>query len=342
MEQTKRDNYYDYLRGIAIFLVFLGHSLQYGHGEEYLHSELFWQSPYMKIIYSFHMALFVLISGYFSYFSIKRHGAFPFLKKRIINLSIPSITWTIALMFLMKAIGREVYFRSFFSNVFDCFWFLWTILFSSALLVLVEIVIPKKFRIISYVAIFIIFLFSPDGIWLHAHKYMFPFFVFGYYAGKNNLLYSLRNKKICFSSFLIWAILLLFYNKDSYIYTSKFSLLNRGGYSNSLHFLEIDIYRYIIGFAGCFFVISFTLLIWNKVSKNNYLTNILIDMGKNSLPLYIISRFLYTYGIYHMPIPVQPMLITSVLLSIVMICICYIMYFIIKQNKYLSFILIGK
>lgn len=343
MNQTKRDNYYDYLRGIAIFLVFLGHSLQYGHGERYLHSQLFWESPYMKIIYSFHMALFVLISGYFSFFSIKRHGALPFIKKRLINLSVPNITWTAVLMIMMKVIGRDVYPIDFIRNMFDCFWFLWTILFSSLLLTFVEIIIPKKFRLISYIAIFFIFLFSPDGIWLHAHKYMFPYFVFGYYAGKNGLFQQLKNIKICLISFLGWAFLLLLYNKESYIYTSKFSLLNRGGYKQSLHVFGLDVYRFIIGFAGCFFIISITLLLWNEINTNkNYLTKILIVLGRNSLPLYIISRFIYTYGVYHLPIPVQPMFITSVILSIVMLGICYLFYLIIKRNKFLSFLIIGK
>lgn len=342
MNQTKRDNYYDYLRGIAIFLVFLGHSLQYGHGESYLHSQLFWQSPYMKVIYSFHMALFVLISGYFSFFSIKRHGNLPFIKKRLI-LSVPNITWTAVLMVMMKVIGRNVYPIDFIRNMFDCFWFLWTILFSSLLLTFIEFIIPKKLRLISYIAIFFIFLFTPDGIWLYAHKYMFYYFVFGYYAGKMDFFQQLKNKKICMISFLTWAFLLLFYNKESYIYTSKFSLLNRGGYKQSLHIFGVDAFRFIIGFAGCFFIISITLLLWNKINHDkNCLTNTLVILGRNSLPLYIISRYIYSYGVYRLPIPVQPMLITSAILSIIMLGICYLFYLIINRNKLLSFLVIGK
>ena len=53
-----REKKWDFLRGIAIFLVLLGHSIQWMDPD--------WQhNPLFEGIYSFHMPLFMFISGYF-------------------------------------------------------------------------------------------------------------------------------------------------------------------------------------------------------------------------------------------------------------------------------------
>ena len=66
----KRNEFIDILKGYAIILVVLGHSLQYGCG--LLPNNQFFSNNIFKIIYTFHMPLFVLISGYLFYFSEKK------------------------------------------------------------------------------------------------------------------------------------------------------------------------------------------------------------------------------------------------------------------------------
>lgn len=56
---ASREEKWDFLRGIAIFLVLLGHSIQWTD-PEWQHNLLF------EGIYSFHMPLFMFISGYFT------------------------------------------------------------------------------------------------------------------------------------------------------------------------------------------------------------------------------------------------------------------------------------
>lgn len=61
---SKGDNrnvLYDKIRGIAILLVVLGHSVQNAYGEKCFNVSLF------NIIYSFHMPLFMFISGFVTY-----------------------------------------------------------------------------------------------------------------------------------------------------------------------------------------------------------------------------------------------------------------------------------
>lgn len=68
--------YLDALKGILIILVILGHSIQYKM-MDYQHDVLF------RVIYSFHMPLFFLISGFLTYKG--RYDAFM-VKKRFVQL----------------------------------------------------------------------------------------------------------------------------------------------------------------------------------------------------------------------------------------------------------------
>lgn len=58
--KTDRVLYLDLLKCFAIFLVIWGHSIQY------FKSTAYFDEPIYRIIYSFHMPLFMALSGYFS------------------------------------------------------------------------------------------------------------------------------------------------------------------------------------------------------------------------------------------------------------------------------------
>lgn len=68
--RAERSVVIDFIRGIAIILVILGHNIQYGSGVSYYTNELYFDNVLFKLIYSFHMPLFALISGYLSYRSM--------------------------------------------------------------------------------------------------------------------------------------------------------------------------------------------------------------------------------------------------------------------------------
>ena len=77
----------DALKGILIILVILGHAIQ-GYEIEYQHDILF------RIIYSFHMPLFFLISGYLTY---KGYYDKKLIRKRFIQCIVPFLVWAILL-----------------------------------------------------------------------------------------------------------------------------------------------------------------------------------------------------------------------------------------------------
>ena len=78
--------YFDILKGIAIFLVVLGHCLQIFTPN--------WQENKIALsIYMFHMPLFIFISGYFFYPSVKKIPLKEFIVKKFIRLYLPSLFW---------------------------------------------------------------------------------------------------------------------------------------------------------------------------------------------------------------------------------------------------------
>ena len=84
----KRLAYVDIARGIAIILIVLGHSITYSQNCKIIY----------KIIYSFHVALFFIISGYT--YKIKKEESFlVFIKKKFIRIMVPYYIW--ALLFII-------------------------------------------------------------------------------------------------------------------------------------------------------------------------------------------------------------------------------------------------
>ena len=64
-----RDKNLDLYKGVLIILVILGHALQFGFGPQYRFSELFYDDFMFRAIYTFHMPLFMTISGFLFYYS---------------------------------------------------------------------------------------------------------------------------------------------------------------------------------------------------------------------------------------------------------------------------------
>lgn len=69
MKQQKiRNKEIDYLKGLSIILVVVGHAIQYNICDYNV-------NPFFNIIYSFHMPLFMFISGYVAFLTIDIKGA---------------------------------------------------------------------------------------------------------------------------------------------------------------------------------------------------------------------------------------------------------------------------
>jgi len=88
----QRNSYIDFIKGIVITFVVLGHCIQ---SIEYNGSNAFYADNLFKYIYIFHMPILIAISGYYSYNSINKRTLFNFIKTRFYQLLIPMAIWCI-------------------------------------------------------------------------------------------------------------------------------------------------------------------------------------------------------------------------------------------------------
>lgn len=88
ISQEQRIEWIDILKGIAILLVVVGH-MEYAEGSS---------NPGKTLIYSFHMALFFMLSGYTAALSVSRHPSLGrFIWRRFLSVMVPYICWMLAI-----------------------------------------------------------------------------------------------------------------------------------------------------------------------------------------------------------------------------------------------------
>ncbi|MEG0408684.1 MAG: acyltransferase family protein [Bacilli bacterium] len=297
--KKERNQLIDVIKAIAIILVIVGHSIQYGAGEMFFNTQSYFDNGLFKFIYSFHMPLFMLVSGYLFYFSTIKHSLNHNIKTRIFSLLLPIAIWTLP-QFIYYIIQNSLNisiiqiilkFTSFMRNNL---WFLWAVLLCSIIVLIVNRLF--KDSVIIYIIGIVATLFVPDII-PAVYKFMLPYFILGYLFNKyftitfKRIFSVKKNQFICLGlSGLIFIILLIFFNRDSYIYTSGFYILKE---SNYLFQLAIDTYRFIIGLFGSIFIISSVKLVWNKLPK--FIISSLSYIGKYSLGIYILSGYIFIY-----------------------------------------------
>lgn len=335
----KRNYLIDVLKGYAIILVVYGHSIQFLMSK----NQDFFENPVFKIIYSFHMPLFMLISGYLFYFSISNRINFrEVFFRKIKQLLIPILSWCILvfiikeiLKFILNGISLNILFKDLFiflGGITNQFWFLWTVLFSSLIVLLIN-KFTKNIELMYFIS-FILLLFLPDISNLMYLKFMYPYYIAGitYNKYKENIN---KEKKLIYIAIIIFLLLIPLYTKECYIYISGMNLY----VINISHKLMIILYRYIIGLTGS---ITFIYLI-NKI---RFLNNVRIInyLGKYTLQIYIIQTYIFEV-IKKLSIPPINMyiylLIITPICTMVILSFCVLVSNIINRRKFLDRFLFG-
>lgn len=286
----QRDAFWDVVKGFSILLVVLGHSINYGNGVDYLRHEAFYDNFLFKVIYSFHMPIFMIVSGYLFYNSLTRKTASTIILSRIRMLLVPILSFALIYKIpLAISVLRGMYsVRFFICDFFKCIflgyhlWFLWSVFLNS---MLVLVVYNYKLPLFSYFLIWICSLFpSVQGDFLtgiELYSFMYPFFVIGFLFHKYGNTKWYDDVRVLIFSGLLYALLLLFYNRDTYIYTTGQSVLK----DNYLYYFLIDIQRFLTGFCGSVFFINAFRHLYIFIGSNHYF-KYLSALGINSMGIY--------------------------------------------------------
>lgn len=240
------------------------------------------------------MPLFMLISGYLFAYSIDKYTWNNNIIKRIKTLFVPIIVWSFLTYIVNCYLNNEksiISIKDYLHTAVYNLWFLWAVLICSIIVIIVNHFLNDCLYI--YILGLILTFIIPDSYNLHVYKYVYPFFVLGYFFNKyewKKLFYKLYNnlftKCLCTIGYLV---LLAFYRKDYYIYISGYCIIRDG----PLLQLWRNVYRFAIGLFGSIVAIYIIIFLIKYIPKS--VEKILIYIGKNTMGIYIISGYFFEY-----------------------------------------------
>ncbi|MDD6628190.1 MAG: acyltransferase [Lachnospiraceae bacterium] len=198
----ERDKYLDILRGTAVILMVLGHCIQYGNGRAFSQPDIFFNNTAFQLIYSFHMPLFMLISGYLFIYTVEKYSdIMAFVKNRILRLLLPIVCWDIIIYikFAIEVEKTEGWIKellvAYFRSLPEDYWFLWAVFYCSIAVWIGRYLFNDS--IIYYLLGLVLTFLVPEIIYhLFFYKFMYPFFVGGYLFAKNQELIKNKMAKI--------------------------------------------------------------------------------------------------------------------------------------------------
>ncbi len=316
-------------KGIGIFLVIYGHLIQrhmVALGQD------FFLNPVFRIIYMFHMPLFVFISGYLLASSLSRSSKWKVFQSRARGLMIPFLCWGILGVLITIALdGLDhqawdwrtmpwVFWDQLILN--PAIWFLWT-LFGVAALALGNV----------FAGFFILFFPINQYVGLYYIQWFYVFFACGFFVYRLKMNWEAPYVKFGFvGCVILFVVLQQFWNTTDYIYVNKMMFANFGDVVRLL-------YRYLMGFLGIVVVMGISWQL-SKASSLNFLEKV----GMYSLDIYLIQRFLLEglYGrlIIKWQIPFNYFYVTimAVLFIVGLMALSNVL---IRKNKILTMLLLG-
>ena len=312
-----RLTYIDNLKAFAITLVVLGHIIQ-NFDSSYDQNHLF------RYIYSFHMPLFMAISGFCCSVNDKIKDI---VTKRFFQLIIPFFAWALISQYL----GGPSIIKVLISPI-NGLWFLYALFFINVLFVgsyKLSVRNNLNFLWISAIGVFLLFvtgLIFREKFGLGDIAWHYPFYWGGYYLKKHQ--YLLNKKVLTVSSLLLWLVMGWFWMRI----TSPSFFLDVNIHSKGVMYL----WKFSTALVGLFTFISLFKLYTNTIHiKFLYL------LGTNTLGIYavhfhvikILSNIIgqsFTYTTLFV-----------VIALIVVIGFSCMLVWLFKRNSYIATVLIG-
>lgn len=275
-----RIEWIDLAKGYTILLVVIGHVLlgllNSNRFSEHTESLSF----IIGVIYSFHMPVFFILSGYT--YGYKKNETFrdygKSISKKFLSLSVPYVVFSI-IMFLLKYIGQsEVrngisieHLLNIYKAPIDFLWFLYTLFFIFVIAELLDLFIKnEKVVFLFFIIGFIVFnIFPTDVYFIQRTMIWGVFFYFGkILSSKSHILNS--NKLFTFNSIAFICYVIIW---------SLISNLEKTNY-DALG---------ILGTCGAVFGSMMVLSLFNKV-KSGKLYSYFVKVGLISLPIYLLHN----------------------------------------------------
>lgn len=328
---NKRVISFDLLKAFGIFLVIWGHSIAF------LSSSCSDTNHCFLIIYSFHMPLFMMMSGYFYAGKVSLYTFSELLKNKSIHLLLPAILWGVViasfgfLNHLYK--GESDLHLKVVNSLFLSLWFL------KCLFLCYVFAKLANNNVYGYILTLCLSQFLP--IW--KFEIMYPCFIAGF------LLKHYFNV-IRQNSLVVMILLLISFSYtyvclwDADMLKTHFLFIEQDSVFGTLY---VRLVRICIGIVGS----SFLILLFDKLfnSSSNHeksLGGAVSSIGKETLGIYILQDIIVVGLISKIPgIRIFDEYLFSLVIapvfSLIVLLICYKIVRIIKRNDRAAFYLLG-
>lgn len=349
MKTKERILYWDVIKALTIFLVIYAHGLQF-----FTNDNNYWQKDFTcQFIISFHMPLFMIISGYFAN-SIFNQNFQTILYKKSRQLLLPSISTYFLVGIVLMALRNQNFFTHIDNLLFFCtqsFWFLKALFVYYIIASLYRIIFLKS-RIFFYITILVTFLciriLPPQYVDFVHITTMFPYFIIGllFYNYQNKIF---KNHKLIMTlSLMIFIILSHFWQSNEYnIYTHPIEWNSQ--------YLRLYLIRTIIGTTGSLSIILIIKKILYK-QNSNWVTKI-AQIGNATLGIYIFQYFIIARFINLKCLPYIAYLnilkgtnfesffydfILTPIISLIILIVCWLLVLITRKNNITKLFFLGE
>lgn len=327
----ERNIVFDAVKLFAIFLVVWGHALAYFQTGDFTENRIF------LAIYSFHMPLFMTVVGFFSG-TVADMGLKEIVLKKARQLLLPAVVFylPLAAVVLVKS-GLSTMIHSYIG----AFWFL-----KSAFICFVIYYAAKKICKSTAVAAVVSLAISMFIIDFMICR-MLPFFLFGLLLGNIYPRVRPHSGIIAAVSGVVFLPLLPLFDVDVYKTLRLSPILTVLNFSSSDY---TEVYGCLValasGLSGSLFVIFLFEYLSTKIPSGNNWSKIAV-LGSETLAVYMFNTVLielppkYVGHLDGMN-PVLYNVVVTPLAAIAVIVQTHYIVGLIKRNRWLSFLILGK
>lgn len=272
----------DIVKLFAILLVVYGHCIQQFDGN-YLESSLF------VAIYSFHMPLFMMLSGYMLDYD-KLLNWKGVLSKRLYQLIFPSIFWLTIVYVIKNAL--DISQLSLSRTLWYGLWFLKSLFVCTILLVVPQQIFRHKYisltisLILSQMTVFI------PHLWFLQLNVMLPSLVAGMFVKDIFVKSKKQTAIITIVSFIVFLVLLHSFDKDI-LYPDMFLLLS----DNWIDQYYTQLYKVIIGISGGISILGLFKILFESAETKFFKR--LSAFGRFTLEIYILQSLILEVLLSH-------------------------------------------
>lgn len=296
MMNKERIEYLDLIKFIAIYFVPFLHLITYG----IVSDPISWEVH--DFMYSFHMPLFAIVSGYF--YSIKQNF-FSFVFKKIKFLMIPLLIWGIVSVLVSrlpydiqdKQFHVSSYFRDYISAVFTQGWFLKALLCCFIYAASFQLLLKKYNQLIVLFASLVLLLMVslagiiPNKSCLEGFIFLYPFFVVGVFWKKSSLFNKIQNRILPFALVVFIILYFTVWDHSFCFYTANTAFCNNNpsGYSG-IYLVFVLLCRFFMGCTGSFACLKIIKKIYPVLKEKKYVSGFIdkcCTIGRNTITIYL-------------------------------------------------------